>query len=297
MIAAANPLGGRYDVTRNFSENVALTDPILTRFDILCVLLDEPSPELDERLASFVVDSHAHAHPEVQKVLGELQASTVSPADAADIVAKAEALAGPRLFVPPKDGTEAAEPIPQGLLRKYITMAKATKPSLAGIDQDKIAKLYADLRKESEISNGIPIAVRHIESVIRMSEASARMHLRDTVSTEDVDFAIRVMVESFIAAQKHAVGRALRAQFSRYLDSSVSVHELLRVKLRELSREKRAEWFVKGGLPPGVPLEVSFKELATRCQRNGISVAAIREAIAEGSTGWQLEGDTLVAQD
>jgi DNA replication licensing factor MCM2 len=41
VIAAANPIGGRYDVTKTFSENVQLTDPILTRFDILVVLRDE----------------------------------------------------------------------------------------------------------------------------------------------------------------------------------------------------------------------------------------------------------------
>ena len=45
---------------------------------------------------------------------------------------------------------------------------------------------------------GIPIAVRHIESVIRMSEAHAKIHLRDYVRTDDIDFAIKMMVESFL---------------------------------------------------------------------------------------------------
>ena len=51
VIAAANPIGGRYDVTKSLSENVLLTDPILSRFDILCVLRDEPDPIADGRLA------------------------------------------------------------------------------------------------------------------------------------------------------------------------------------------------------------------------------------------------------
>ena len=38
VIAAANPVGGRYDSSRTFSDNVELTDPILSRFDILCVV-------------------------------------------------------------------------------------------------------------------------------------------------------------------------------------------------------------------------------------------------------------------
>lgn len=61
--------------------------------------------------------------------------------------------------------------------------------------------MYAQLRKESYRSGGLPIAVRHLESMIRMSEAHARMHLRDRVTQADVNVAIKVMVESFISTQ------------------------------------------------------------------------------------------------
>lgn len=54
----------------------------------------------------------------------------------------------------------------------------------------KVARLYADLRRESSASGGVPIAVRHIESVMRMAEARARMHLRESVREDDVDVAI-----------------------------------------------------------------------------------------------------------
>ena len=65
VVAAANPVGGRYDSTRTFSENVELTDPILSRFDILLVVKDTVDPVLDERLANFVVGSHIKSHPDV----------------------------------------------------------------------------------------------------------------------------------------------------------------------------------------------------------------------------------------
>ena len=52
-------------------------------------------------------------------------------------------------------------------------------------------QVYSDLRRESAISSGMPIAVRHLESIIRMSEAHAAMHLRTYVSDDDVDTAIR----------------------------------------------------------------------------------------------------------
>lgn len=64
VIAAANPIGGRYDPSLTFSENVNLSEPILSRFDILCVVRDEYDPILDRRLADFVVNSHLRHHPD-----------------------------------------------------------------------------------------------------------------------------------------------------------------------------------------------------------------------------------------
>lgn len=52
-------------------------------------------------------------------------------------------------------------------------------------------QVYATLRKEAAVSHGMPVAVRHLESMIRMSEASAMMHLREYVNEQDVDSAIR----------------------------------------------------------------------------------------------------------
>ena len=63
VIAAANPNGGRYNSTLPLPENVDLTYPILSRFDIMCIVRDLVNPESDERLASFVIDSHMRSHP------------------------------------------------------------------------------------------------------------------------------------------------------------------------------------------------------------------------------------------
>ena len=59
-------------------------------------------------------------------------------------------------------------------------------------------------------TGSIPITVRHIESIIRIAEAHARMHLRGYVHSDDVDMAIRVALESFIDTQKYAVMRNMR---------------------------------------------------------------------------------------
>lgn len=61
-----------------------------------------------------------------------------------------------------------------------------------------------------QATGSIPITVRHIESMIRMAEAHARIHLRDYVIEDDVNMAIRVMLESFIDTQKFSVMRSMR---------------------------------------------------------------------------------------
>lgn len=58
--------------------------------------------------------------------------------------------------------------------------------------------------------------MRHIESMIRMEEAHAIMHLRQHVTQEDVDMAIRVLLDSFISTQKFGVQRALQKVWAQH---------------------------------------------------------------------------------
>lgn len=99
----------------------------------------------------------------------------------------------------------------QDLLRRYIMYAREKcHPKLEQMDQEKVASLYADLRRESLACNSIPITARHLESMIRMAEAHAKMHLRAYVRADDVDVAIKAMLQSFISANKFAVIKTLR---------------------------------------------------------------------------------------
>lgn len=200
VIAAANPNGGRYNSTIPFAQNVDLTEPILSRFDVLCVVRDTVDPEKDEMLARFVVDSHQKSHPLADN----------SAADGGDATSSAaEMSATPR--------QDQADLIPQTLLRKYIHYARQrVTPRLKDIDRDKIAQIYADMRRESLVTGSFPITVRHLESIIRLSESFAKMRLAHEVSKYDVDRAVRVAVDSFVGAQKVSVRRSLRRAFMKY---------------------------------------------------------------------------------
>lgn len=102
----------------------------------------------------------------------------------------------------------------------------------------QIETLYIDLRKQSAISGGVPIAVRHLESVMRMAEASARMHLREHVREDDVNMAIKVMLESFLQAQKVSVRRTLQRSFRKYVTFGEESNQLLMHQLQGLVREE-----------------------------------------------------------
>src|SRR5882724_5405596 len=108
-------------------------------------------------------------------------------------------------------GTCNLQIIPQDVLRKYIMYARdKIRPKLHDLDQEKMARLFADLRRESLATGSFPITVRHLESMIRMAEASAKMHLREYVRADDVDVAISVSVESFVNAQKMSIKKTLQ---------------------------------------------------------------------------------------
>uniref|UniRef100_A0A672FXN0 DNA replication licensing factor MCM2 n=1 Tax=Salarias fasciatus TaxID=181472 RepID=A0A672FXN0_SALFA len=214
VIAASNPIGGRYDPSLTFAENVDLTEPILSRFDVLCVVRDMVDPVQDEMLARFVVGSHIKHHPGNRE--GGVALEEVVLPNSSDV-----------------------PPIPQDLLRKYILYAKErVHPKLNQMDQDKVARIYSDLRRESMATGSIPITVRHIESLIRLAEAHAKLHLRDHVLEDDVNMAVRVALESFISTQKFSVMRSMRKTFSRYLAFRRDNNELLLFILKQLVAEQ-----------------------------------------------------------
>ncbi|KAK6531560.1 MCM DNA helicase complex subunit [Arthrobotrys megalospora] len=188
IIAAANPIGGRYNSTIPFAQNVELTEPILSRFDVLCVVRDTVNPETDELLAKFVVSSHGSSHP--------LSKGTENGH------ARNEVRAGH---------------ISQEILRKYILFARREcRPKIHHIDEEKLARLFSDMRRESLATGSFPITVRHLESIIRLSEAFAKMRLSDYVQARDIDLAIGVIIESFIGAQKLSVKKGLARAFAKY---------------------------------------------------------------------------------
>ncbi|GAA5930534.1 hypothetical protein JCM1841_003160 [Sporobolomyces salmonicolor] len=236
IVAAANPIRGRYNPTIPFSQNVELTEPILSRFDILCVVKDEADPSVDEMLANFVVGSHLRSHPNFDAEKDEVNANGLLDDDL----------------------------IPQDLLRKYIQYARdRVKPQLHMMDQEKIARLYAELRSASKSTGSYPITVRHLESMIRMAESSAKMHLREYVRSDDIDLAIQVTVGSFVSAQKSSIKKQLQKGFRKYLRVAKDNDEVLAFLLGNLIKDRVRYLTVKNGQQPDT-VSIRVEELSRK---------------------------------
>ncbi|OJJ44375.1 hypothetical protein ASPZODRAFT_781487 [Penicilliopsis zonata CBS 506.65] len=227
VIAAANPVGGRYNSTIPFSQNVELTEPILSRFDILCVVRDMVDPNEDDRLANFVVESHHRANParRLRDQDGNLVNENGDLIDEEGYRIDSNGARLPLLDDEVRDRMESkrkaeeenAGEIPQELLRKYILYAREKcKPKLYQIDQDKIARLFADMRRESLATGAYPITVRHLEAIMRIAESFCKMRLSEFCSAQDIDRAIAVTVDSFIGSQKVSCKKALSRAFAKY---------------------------------------------------------------------------------
>lgn len=151
-------------------------------------------------MATFVINSHIKSHPEIRKALNvQKDSADQFNEEKGQMIEAANNYLSQSLLNEDRIQKSNDDFIDQELLKKYIIYARRNvHPKLNEIDKEKVTQFYADIRKESSIVGGIQIAVRHIESVLRMSESHAKMCLRDYVRSDDIDFAIDMLLDSFL---------------------------------------------------------------------------------------------------
>src|SRR3990170_6285047 len=156
ILAAANPALGRYEPYRTVAENITLPVTILSRFDLIFVIRDQPEKEADTKMSEHILDIHRRG---------------LSP---------------------------VKSPIPPVLLRKYISYAKNIKPQLTEPALQRLKDFYLEMRSASGESGESPIAItaRQLESLVRTTEARARVALRKEILVEDAEAAITIMRKS-----------------------------------------------------------------------------------------------------
>lgn len=164
VLAAANPLFGRYNTRRSISENVDLPNSLLSRFDLLFLLLDNQNMERDAALARHVLAVHKNSK------------ATVSEESFVSLDAFKRYVAAARTFTPriPPD------------LSNYIVEAYVS------LRENDFSNLSTAQQRRAEENNQAVITARQLLSILRLSQALARLRLSTVVSHADVNEAIRI---------------------------------------------------------------------------------------------------------
>lgn len=163
ILAAANPIGGRYDRTKSLRQNIALSPPIMSRFDLFFILVDECNEVTDYAIARRIIDLHCHHEDSLEK--------KYSHEDIQRYIQFA------RMFKP-KVSTEARD----YLVEQYRQLRQRDAGGLS--------------------KSSWRITVRQLESMIRIAEGIARMHCSDQVLPKHVKEAYRLLNKSVIRVEQ-----------------------------------------------------------------------------------------------
>ncbi|XP_011500712.1 PREDICTED: DNA replication licensing factor Mcm3 [Ceratosolen solmsi marchali] len=203
VLAAANPVYGRYDQYKSPMENIGLQDSLLSRFDLLFVMLDTINADNDHIISDHVVRMHRYRNPSEQEGealpfnIGIDYLSTKNPD--AEVLEEEETQVyetyDPLLHG--KSRKKSDQILTVKFMRKYIHIARCMKPKLTEEACKSIADEYARLRSEDNIESDVartqPITARTVETLIRLSTAHAKARLSKNVTVEDAQAAIELV--------------------------------------------------------------------------------------------------------
>ncbi len=153
VLAGSNPKFSRFDPYIPIREQIDIPETLLSRFDLKFALRDIPDVQIDEKMVDHVLDARHFKTDEAKPVI--------------DI----------------------------NFLRKYIAYTKMNcKPELTEVAGQKLKEFYVNLRgKATSEESPVPITLRQYEGLIRLSEASAKIRLKEKVEEEDAQRAIDIM--------------------------------------------------------------------------------------------------------
>ncbi|XP_027380323.1 DNA replication licensing factor MCM3 isoform X2 [Bos indicus x Bos taurus] len=202
VLAAANPVYGRYDQYKTPMENIGLQDSLLSRFDLLFIMLDQMDPEQDREISDHVLRMHRYRAP------GEQDGDAMPLGSAVDILATDD----PNFSPDDQQDTQIYEKhdnllhgikkkkekmVSAAFMRKYIHVAKIIKPVLTQESAAYIAEEYSRLRSQDSMSSDTartsPVTARTLETLIRLATAHAKARMSKTVDLQDAEEAVELV--------------------------------------------------------------------------------------------------------
>ena len=252
ILAAANPLYGRYNPRVAPVDNINLPAALLSRFDILYLILDAPSRESDERLAQHVTWVHMHSEP-------------------------------------PEQEHHAVDPV---LLRHFIGAARQIRPVVPRSVSEYIVGAYVRLRAQHKEDEERDAAFTHTSArtllaVVRLSQALARLRFAPEVEMGDVDEALRLMDVSKASLYTNA---RRRGELGDDQSAVSKIFRILREMAHQAAAARAEEMDLAddrlGRPAPGagadVPLgELSLREVRERVLASGWVEDQLQETLQE----------------
>ncbi|XP_049692661.2 DNA helicase MCM8 [Helicoverpa armigera] len=228
VLAAANPAAGSYNRSKTVAENLKLNSALLSRFDLVFILLDQPDEKMDAMLSEHVLALHTGQKGKQSTKTSNLNAS-ISTSQAANEISLSQRL---RL----KPG-EVIDHLPLVLLRKYIAYARRyVHPKISTEAANALQNFYLELRHNHQggSHDGTPITTRQLEACIRLTQARARVDLREEATVNDANDVISLLKHSLIDTFSDEFGNI---QLSRSINGSgVSSRNKLKKFLDALTR-------------------------------------------------------------
>ncbi len=177
LLAAANPIGGRFDRYETISKQINMPPTLLSRFDLIYTMMDRPNEEMDTKTAKHIIETH---------YAGEILARVKN-------IGKVEE--GEKEHF--GEAMRMMEPAVQGdLLRKYVAWSKRNVfPVMSDEARKKFLEFYIGLRRQGydDEEAPVPVTARQLEALIRLGEAKARTRLSNKVTVEDAESVIEVV--------------------------------------------------------------------------------------------------------
>ena len=213
ILASANPVESRYNPKLSVVENLQLPPTLLSRFDLIYLVLDSERPDADRQLAAHLVSLFQDPSERSKR------SAPYSVAELTEYISFAKSNVAPRISDEGERAQALGSSSPPAATRRTCSAASAPTtphavappcacPSRPSCDAASPAFLrvcaaarglivagYLDMRRAG-LRGGqktITATTRQLESIIRLSEGRARMRLAEEVAVEDVEEAIRLI--------------------------------------------------------------------------------------------------------
>nr|XP_046469791.1 DNA helicase MCM8-like isoform X2 [Neodiprion pinetum] len=186
ILAAANPARGRYDRSKTVIENLNMKQPLLSRFDLIFILLDQPDAHLDDLLSDHVMAVHVG----ISNQIGDMRSNSTNSLSTGESSMSANNLRQKLSLCP----TETIDPIPHRILRNYIIYARQyVKPKITPAAVEVLKDFYLKCRARNDREKITPMTPRQLAALIRLTEARAKLELREEATHSDALEVIEII--------------------------------------------------------------------------------------------------------